>query len=75
MNNCSSCKFWIREKLRNYPEPDTEANIGTCSMLENDLQYWDANDVAQEKIQNGRIGCTNLYTHKNFGCIHFTDNL
>jgi hypothetical protein len=71
---CSLCKYWQREKIYNWPDKDKDASIGQCSELNNDLQYWDNEVEAQNKIENGKIGCENLYTHENFGCIHHLMN-
>ncbi|MDC1285236.1 hypothetical protein N8Z33_00955 [Flavobacteriaceae bacterium] len=74
MWRCSNCEFWNREKIYNYPEKDIDAKIGQCSKLDSDeFNYWDSNDVANDKIKDGKIGCENLYTNENFGCIHFSN--
>lgn len=71
IGNCSSCKNWSRCTIYNWPEKEKSALIGTCSVLENSVTYYDDVDVAQEKIEKGKIGAHNLYTHENFGCIHY----
>lgn len=71
IGRCSSCKNWSRYSIYDWPNEDKKSNIGVCSALENEVQYWDGIDVAQEKVKDGKIGCENLYTHENFGCIHY----
>lgn len=58
---CISCKYWSL----------MHGGIGVCSALENNLNYWDSMIEANTKIEDGKIGADNLYTHKNFGCIHY----
>lgn len=71
IGRCSSCNNWSRYSISDWPNEDKKSNIGSCSALENDVQYWDGIDVAQEKVKDGKIGCENLYTHESFGCIHY----
>ena len=69
---CKNCKYWNRETISNWPAADAPANIGQCSKLDdNGVNYWDSNDVVNEKIKANEIGCENLYTGQDFGCIYF----
>ena len=71
IGRCFSCKHWSRYSIYDWPNQDKPANLGSCSVLENDVNYWDGIDVAQEKVKDGLIGGENLYTHENFGCVHY----
>ncbi len=71
---CSLCKYWSRSKLYKASEQGELSSVGMCSLLDgydNDSYYYDDPEVAQEKVKPGKIGCENLYTHEDFGCIHF----
>lgn len=68
---CRDCKFWQRNSVYSWPEPDKPGKNGQCTQLENSLEYWDDSEKAEEIIEDTKIGCTNLYTNENFGCIHF----
>ena len=70
---CKNCKYWSREEISIWPEEeDIESKIGQCFKLDdNGVNYWDSNDVVNEKIQSDQIGCENLYTGEDFGCTHF----
>ena len=66
----STCKNWSRFSIDDWPNEDKPSNIGACSVLENDVNYYDSIETAQEKVKDGKIGGQNLFTHENFGCIH-----
>lgn len=68
---CISCQHWSRSSIYDWPNEDKKSNIGICSKLEDTINYWDGVDVAETKIEDGMIGAVNLYTHQNFGCIHY----
>lgn len=70
-NLCKNCSNWNRELAYNWPNEDRPLKIGQCNALESEVNYWDSNDVVNDKVSDGKIGCENLYTNENFGCIHF----
>ena len=68
---CKNCEYWSRETITN-----TESTIGQCSKLGyNGVNYWDSNDIVNEKTKVDGIGCENLYTGEDFGCIHFVNHV
>ncbi len=71
IGRCISCINWSRYTISDLYVKDVDSNLGSCSILHNDVDYWDGIEVAQEKVKEGCIGCDNLYTHENFGCIHY----
>lgn len=79
LSRCSSCKYWSRFTYDQFEDDDgsiaieVDLNIGACSKLDNDLNYFEDIYIAQSKIKDSMIGCENLYTHENFGCIHHSD--
>ena len=68
---CHSCAHWSREKISDWPNRDVPGRVGTCAVNGGQMNYWDSADEAQEKILDGYLGGENVYTHENFGCIHF----
>lgn len=71
IKHCSTCKNWSRFSIFNGPNNDKPTSIGACKILENSVNYFDGIEVAEKKIEDGKIGAENLYTHENFGCIHY----
>jgi hypothetical protein len=71
IHRCSSCKNWTRYSIYNWPDQDKQSKLGSCSVLENDVRYFDTIDELTEKVKDGCIGGENLCTHENFGCIHY----
>ena len=67
---CKTCKHWGRAVIVDWPEPDTLATIGECSIV-TEVNYWDWEMAAQEKIADGKFGGANIYTNEHFGCIHY----
>ena len=70
-NLCKNCSNWNRESAYDWPNKDRPLKIGQCKIMESDVNYLDSNDVVNDKVSDGKIGCENLYTNENFGCIHF----
>ncbi len=68
-NKCKNCKYWGRQKNKlRYVVCD----IGRCYDLENyNFPYWEGTTKAMKVMLKGKILCTNLYTHEDFGCIRF----
>jgi len=72
---CASCKHWTRSQIWNYPvKKEPILNVGRCSVLgspNNTLSYFACEENAQEEVESAKIGCSNLFTHELFGCIHY----
>lgn len=69
---CLDCKHWRRCIVNDWPNSDKALNIGECFHVNSHaVNYYDDSEIASEKIEEGKIGCDNLYTHENFGCIHY----
>ena len=64
---CISCKYWLREFDFN---SGRKTKLGRCSFLENEVRYWEMVDDVEKLVEEAKIGCQNLYTHEQFGCIH-----
>ena len=62
---CKNCKHWERQK------PKIKCEIGLCRELGNYFNYYDGLKEAIKQMEKGKILCENLFTHKDFGCIHF----
>lgn len=72
---CASCKHWTRSQSYGWPEENTVLNVGRCAALglpNNTLHFVADEEEAQKEVQASKIGCTNLFTHELFGCIHYT---
>ena len=70
-NKCGSCKHWTRGEIYDSESGETRAAaMGECAVSKM-IAYWDDTETAQDKIQDSFFGGCNLYTHENFGCIHF----
>jgi hypothetical protein len=73
--NCKNCKHWTRSHNwyvdDNLENKEVALKIGECEQVINGVGYWYSADKCAEIIQEGKIGADNLYTHENFGCIHF----
>ena len=63
---CKTCKHWECQM------PKIKSEVGLCRKLENIyFSYYDGLKVAIKEMEKGQILCDNLFTHKDFGCIHF----
>jgi hypothetical protein len=40
-DRCSTYKNWSRFSIDDWPDEDKPSNIGACSVLENDVNYYD----------------------------------
>ena len=71
MGNCKNCKYWSRDYATKYPEgTKTMLDIGQCS-AQSQIRYWHDQEEAAREIKPGTLGCENLYTHQDFGCVQF----
>jgi hypothetical protein len=68
---CSTCKHWKRGVMFTAFETDKPANVGTCSKVENNLCYYSLTEDAHTLIKDGMMDGDNVFTHENFGCIHY----
>ena len=70
---CVSCKHWTRSEVWNYPPKEQKPlNVGICALLGSEtLSYYADEQDAQEVVKPAQVGCSNLFTHELFGCIHY----
>lgn len=69
---CKDCKHWSRAEFRDFPNEPTLLEIGSCSKVNPEINYWETSDDVANKM-NGEIciGGENVFTNENFGCILF----